>query len=57
MLCESSDPQALFLPRNVAAFLTVMSLKFLVRRKSARWPPRIPVTQAMIKGRAERNPF
>ena len=48
--------KTLFLPRNVAVFLTVMSLKFLVKRKSASWPPTEPMTQATIQGRADRNP-
>lgn len=54
---KSFNSHALFLPKIVMIFLTVTSLKFLLRRKSASWPPRIPTTQATKKGREDRNPF
>ena len=55
-LCHA-NPTSPFLPKIVMIFLTVMSLKFLLSRKSASWPPRIPLAQATKKGREDRKPF
>jgi len=48
----------LSLPRDEKSFRTVINLRrFLDRRKSANWPPRIVQLEAAMKGREDRTPL
>lgn len=45
-------------PKDEKSFRTVINLRrFLDRRKSANWPPRIVQLAAAIKGREDRTPL
>lgn len=45
------------LPRDEKSFRTVINLRFLDRRKSANWPPRIVQLEAAMNGREDRTPL
>lgn len=53
-----TKPMHLSLPRDEKSFRTVINLRrFLDRRKSANWPPRIVQLEAAMKGREDRTPL
>lgn len=55
---QLTKPLPLSLPRDEKSFRTVISLRrFLDRRKSASWPPRIVQLEAAMKGKDDRTPL
>lgn len=55
LLTEPTQPS---LPKDEKSLRTVINLRrFLDRRKSANWPPKIVQLEAAIKGREDKTPL